>query len=137
VLQCVAVCCSVLQRWNVIQCDWYVAACCSVLQRWKCCVWCRVLQSRNAFPYNWYIAVCCSMLQYIAVCCSMLQYVAVCCRDGMHFYATGNSCHVLQGPHTAIHSNTLQHTPTHSNNVHLFCVAICCNALQRTATTFV
>jgi len=48
-LQCVAVCCSVLQR---------VAACCSVLQ----CV-----------------AVCCSVLQRVAACCSVLQCVAVCC----------------------------------------------------------
>jgi len=47
-VQCVAVCCNVLQ---------YVAVCCSVLQ----CV-----------------AVCCSVLQCVAVCCSVLQCVAVC-----------------------------------------------------------
>ena len=46
--QCVAECCSVLQR---------VAVCCSVLQ----CV-----------------AVCGSTLQCVAVCCSVLQCVAVC-----------------------------------------------------------
>ena len=49
-LQCVAVCCSVLQ--------YVVAVCCSVLQ----CV-----------------AVCSSVLQRVAVCCSVLQCVAVCC----------------------------------------------------------
>jgi len=49
VLQCVAVCCSVLLC---------VAVCCSVLQ----C-----------------IAVCCSVLQCVAVCCSVLQCIAVCC----------------------------------------------------------
>jgi len=68
VLQCVAVCCSVLQRVarrlyvskthmslqgaGVLQC---VAVCCSVLQ----CV-----------------AACCSVLQRVAACCSVLQRVA-------------------------------------------------------------
>ena len=46
-VQCVAVCCSVLQR---------VVVCCSVLQ----CV-----------------AVCCSVLQRVVVCCSVLQCIAV------------------------------------------------------------
>jgi len=45
VLQCVAVCCSVLQR---------VAVCCSVLQR---------------------VAACCSVLQRTAVCCRAFQCV--------------------------------------------------------------
>jgi len=49
VLQCVAVCCSVLQS---------VAVCCSVLQ----CA-----------------AVCCSVLQSVVLCCNMFQCVAVCC----------------------------------------------------------
>jgi len=53
VMQCVAVCCSVLQC--ALQC---VAVCCNVLQ----CV-----------------AVCCSVLQCVAVCCSVRQCVAVCC----------------------------------------------------------
>jgi len=63
-LQCVAVCCSVLQRVAVSFCDRNrlcvedapVAVCCSVLQ----CV-----------------AVCCSVLQRVTVCCSVLQCVAV------------------------------------------------------------
>jgi len=66
-LQCIAVCCSVLQcdllrsplnnvpGFKSLQC---VAVCCSVLQ----CV-----------------AVCCRVLQCDAVCCSVLQCVAVCC----------------------------------------------------------
>jgi len=68
-LQCVAVCCSVLQhtagsclvvarilQWLVLlQCD---AVCCSV---WQCA------------------AVCCCVLQCVAVCCNVLQSVAVCC----------------------------------------------------------
>ena len=51
-LQCAAVCCSVLQC---------VAVCCSVLQS---------------------VAVCCSVLQSAAACCSVLQcvhFIAVCC----------------------------------------------------------
>ena len=51
-LQCVAACCSVLQR--VAAC---VAVCCSMLQN---------------------VAVRCSALQCVAVCCSVLQCVAVC-----------------------------------------------------------
>jgi len=68
-LQCVAVCCSVLQYaavcCSVLQC---AAVCCSVLQCTAVC--CSVLQCA---------AVCCSVLQCAAVCCSVLQYVAVCC----------------------------------------------------------
>ena len=79
-MQCVAVCCNVLQcaccsiSWGgihdcmvnaedkgevifVMQC---VAVCCSVLQCQQC------------------VAVCCSVLQCVAVCCSVLQCVAVC-----------------------------------------------------------
>jgi len=55
VLQCVAVCCSVLQR-VAVRCSNGYTVCCSVLQ----CV-----------------AVCCSVLQYVAVCCSVLQRVAL------------------------------------------------------------
>jgi len=57
-LQCVAVCCSVLKC---------VAVCCSVLQCVPVC--CSMLQC---------VAVCCSVLQCVAVCCSVLQCVAVC-----------------------------------------------------------
>ena len=58
-LQCVAVCCSVLQR---------VVVCCSVLQCVEVC--CSVLQR---------VVVCYSLLQCVAVCCSVLQYVTACC----------------------------------------------------------
>jgi len=55
VLQCVAVCCSVLQC---------VAVCCSVLQ----CVDCHnVNQVVTGIP-DLYVAVCCSVLQCVAVC---------------------------------------------------------------------
>jgi len=73
VLQCVVVCCSVLQCVAVcyIQC---VAVCCSAryASDWRAChcvaVCCSVLHS-----------VCCSVLQCVAVWCSVLQCVAVCC----------------------------------------------------------
>jgi len=63
----------------VLQC---VVVCCSVLQLWLC-----VAQSdaRNAKKLGWVIYVCalvcvavfCSVLQCVAVCCSVLQCVAV------------------------------------------------------------
>ena len=68
VLQRVVVCCSILQSnavcCSVLQC---VAVCCSVLQCTAVC--CSVLQC---------VAVCCSVLQCVAVCCRMLQRVAAC-----------------------------------------------------------
>ena len=85
-LQRVAACCSVLQRFAVcskiyvnptLNGFWLtslmrfvlhcVAACCSVLQ----CV----AVYRNVF---WCILVFCSVLQCVSVCCSVFQCVAVC-----------------------------------------------------------
>ena len=59
VLQCVAVCCSVLQHVGVLQC---VAVCCSVLLPA-----CGRLSEKIAL-----FLVCCSVLQRVAACCSML-----------------------------------------------------------------
>jgi len=75
-LQCVAVCCSVLQcaatsgrdKTLVIRRLYIAEICCSVLQCVAVC--CGMLQC---------VAVCCSVLQCVAVCCSVLQCVAVCC----------------------------------------------------------
>ena len=72
VLQCVAVCCGVLQ-----------CVCVRSIHVWE-----RVV---NIFQYIWYegigdlgelrciVVVVCSVLQCVAVCCSVLQCVAVCC----------------------------------------------------------
>jgi len=86
VLQCVAVCCrminectfrenlstlSILCVDSVLQqhCTLTVfAVCCSVLQRVAMC--CSVLQC---------VAACCNVLHCVAVCCSVLQRVAACC----------------------------------------------------------
>jgi len=90
-LQCVAMCCTVLQcalrtpdesivchndelllQYTVLCCSesQCVAMCCSVLQCVAVC--CTVLHC---------VALCCSVLQCIAVCCSVLQCVAVCCSE--------------------------------------------------------
>jgi len=60
VLQCVAVCCSVLQ--------------CVLITRWSLA---------HTSLGSWLKAVCCSVLQCVAVCCSVLQCVAVCADHEM------------------------------------------------------
>ena len=89
VLQCAAVCCSVLQCWavyySVLLC---VAVCCSVLQ--SVAVFYSVLQRAAvccSVPHC--VAVCCIVLQclqcvavcrsVLEVCCSVLECAAVCC----------------------------------------------------------
>jgi len=73
VLQCVAVCYSVLQRvaacCSVLQC---VAVCCSVLQRVAAC--CSVFQCVAVCSVLQCVAGCCIVLQCVAVRCSALQY---------------------------------------------------------------
>ena len=67
-LQCVAVCCSVLQR---------VAACCRVPVSQCVVIVSNVVDS--VLQCVQCAAVCCNVLQYVAVCGSVLQCVAVCC----------------------------------------------------------
>jgi len=55
----------------VLQC---VAVCCSVLQ----CVDCHNFHHVFTGVPDLCVAVCCSVLQCVAVCCSVLQCVAVC-----------------------------------------------------------
>ena len=68
-LQCAAVCCSMLQRVgrSVVQC---VAVCCSVLQ---CVAVCLAVCNVSPPPPTECVVVCCSVLQCVAVCCSVLQ----------------------------------------------------------------
>jgi len=104
VLQCVAVCCSVLQwsecflvlpiwaiasyvsgRFHVSESFLCVAVCCSVLQRVGAC--CSVLQrAATCCSVLQCVVVCCSVLQCVAVCCSVLQCVAVCCSVSSSLY---------------------------------------------------
>jgi len=93
VLECDAVCCSMVQGvavcCSVLQC---VAVCCSVLQNAAGC--CRVLQG---------VAGCCRVLQGAAVCCSVLQCVSceqcVCVLTGMRAGKAGCA-------HRETHSHT-------------------------------
>jgi len=50
-----------------------VAACCSLVQRFA------VLQCHGSYAVATYFAVCCIVLQCVAVSCSVLLCVAVCC----------------------------------------------------------
>jgi len=77
VLQCVAVCCSVLpdQKFGVATTCTHACICSRcVYQEFGVAVYVLVLQCVAVR-----VAVCCSMLQCVAVCCSVLQCVAVCC----------------------------------------------------------
>jgi len=71
VLQCVAVCCSVLycSTLHSVAMQLQYTACRRVLQFVAMC--CTVLQD---------IVVCRGVVQHAVVCCSVLQCVAVCCR---------------------------------------------------------
>ena len=118
-LQCVAVCCSVLQcvlhagnhSWRdtyqwvmsfVMQC---VAVCCSVFFM-KAIL-------HDGTHINESCPLRCSVLQCVAVCCSMLQYVAVCSSWRQSFMKRHISMsHV---PCTAVSCRALQ------------CVAVCCS----------
>jgi len=82
-LQCVAVCCSVLQRGSVSR-VWLVfyqsLGIVRVLQHVAVC--CRVLQCVAAWFSLEGVACVVSIARYcqgVAACCSMLQHVAVCC----------------------------------------------------------
>jgi len=67
VLQCVAVCCSVLQLF------WFILLLLAMLQCAAVC--CSVLQCVAA------LLIYLTTLGYVAVCCSVLQCVAVCCSS--------------------------------------------------------
>jgi len=101
VLQCVAVCYSVLQSWAFEEIfamgHTYVTGVCS-----------RVSQS---------VAECCSVLQCVAVCCSVLQCVAMCCsvvqcvprrkvgvpqHCAVPLYTSGHGCSVSRRRHISI-----------------------------------
>ena len=135
-LQCVALCCSVLQRvttcYSLSLCAsgyctvlWGVQICCRVMQCASvCCSVCSVLQC---------VAVCCSVLQCVAVCCTMLQCVAVELSGRGLYTFRGWMIHLFTkcgcGSYTFIHKNTL-YTATHCNTLQH--TATHCNTLQHT-----
>ena len=59
---------------SVLQC---VVMCCRLLQCVAGCSWRSVPLARQVLLQR--VAVCCSVLQRVAVCCSVLQCVAACC----------------------------------------------------------
>jgi len=63
--------------YSVLQC---VAVCCSVLQRIAAALLCiRIYLTICSLSSLLIYTVCCSVLQCVAVCCDVLQCVAVCC----------------------------------------------------------
>ena len=146
VLQCVVVCCSVLQCRNdgthvhmskvsmfwvyvctsVLQC--VVLVCCSVLQCVAVC--CSVLQC-VAVQESWHTHtheqgehvigyVCCSVLQCVAVCCSIvLRCIAVCCSVMQY---RNDGAHV--------HMSKVRLSFTYACCSVLQCVAVCCSVLH-------
>jgi len=82
VLQCIAVCCSVLQCGPIVlislreTCNgkaFGVAVCCSVLQCVAVCCNGLISLKETCFGKAFSVAVCCSVLQCAAVCYSVLQ----------------------------------------------------------------
>jgi len=101
VLQCVAVCRSMLHTLHVAN-KALLASAAFMLQCFA--VYCSVLQC---------VAVCCSVLQCVAVCCGVLHYVAVWCC-----WCSATSIHV------AVCHNVLQCVAVCCSVLH--CVAVCC-----------
>jgi len=106
-LQCVAVCCSVLRY----LCTWEKKS----LVREK------PVRDQLFEPSLLLqrVAVCSSVVLCVAVCCSVLHRVAVCCSAYVHEKVNALLVRILPVIYISKHCNTLQHTATH-----------CCNTLQ-------
>jgi len=163
VLQCVAMCCSLLHRFSIAQCDLVCRELAiSVLQ--CVAVYCNVLQCMQCMLHTMYVAECCSMryrvwhlfssvqcdlacgglalpmLQCVAVCNSVLQCVAVdllfqCCRVLQCVAVRCNACcSLLQH---VLHSVAPFSKCTMRSRMRWTCsftVAECCSVLQCIAT---
>jgi len=103
VLQCVAVCSSVVQCVVVILVCYRVLRICGILNCRLLCVVPEIFRATGICRVLQGVAVCCSVLQCVAVYCRALQCVAVCCSV-LQYDAV--CCSVLQG------------------------VAVCCSVLQ-------
>jgi len=113
-LQCVAVCCSVLQTViRPFRCIYAVNLCCSGLQ-------CGTVCRKGCFLMLHCVAVNGSVLQCVAGCCSVLQYVATFCSV-LQCAATLYSVlqfFVFPAATTAVCRSVLQ------------CYAVCCSSLS-------
>ena len=102
-LQCVAVCCSVLQG---------VAACSNVSSRLN-------IQGNSGVCVVAFVE-CCRVLQFVAVCCRVMLCVEVCCsvlkRQLVPQFTTENVCD--NGMCVAVCCSVLQ------------CATLCCSVLQ-------
>jgi len=139
-LQCVAVCCSVVtvQRgitfgnsYCSIGALQHVAVCCSVLQRdamRRSVLQCGYREEGKNFwqfvSFHACVAVCCSMLQCVAVCRSVLQYVAVWCNV---LQCVAMCCSVVTVKRRITFCNVYRPIST------LHRVAVCYSVLQRVA----
>ena len=89
-LQCVAVCCSVLQ------CVVLFSSCCSdsisAVIGSVCVTLQSIVECSSVLHYVVVVAVCCSVLQSIAVCCSVMQCAAVRCSV-LQSIAVYDLCH--------------------------------------------
>jgi len=109
VLQCVAVCCSVLVSVCRARCVWgarvlqCAAVCCSVLQCVGVCMSCKMCVGCMC------VAVCCSVLQCVAVCCSVYVVQDVC---GVH------ACMCANNGAFALHMGQSWGNSTHQCNTH-------------------
>ena len=131
-LQCVAVCCGVLQC--VLQCVLQRAILSprAVAQQQKQCRCCIVLQfdavccsglfclrvllrssTNNPDGAVWY-----SVLQSVVVCCSVLQCIAVCCSVLQQAILFAHAVALHQWPSLTLqHCNALQHNVTRCNTL--------------------
>ena len=108
-------CCSVLQC---------VAVCCSVLQSDEYAVHHHV----QLLGQRLCVAVCCSVSQFVAVCCSQLNMLFIIMFSFMTnvcvLQCVAVCCSVLQSVEYAVH----HHVQLHSQRVY---VAVCCSVLQQ------
>ena len=104
VLQCVAVCCSVLQ-------------CCSACSVLQCCSAYRVLQCLSVsaslcLPMELLSTYMISSIVPRTAYCNTLQHTATHCNTLQHTANTATHYNILQ--HAATRCDTLQHTATHT-----------------------
>ena len=116
VVQCVAVCCSVLQHMNTS----HVARLLEAVTYVQCgAVRC------SALPC---VAMCCRVSQCVAVCRSVSQCVAVCRSVLRHMDTGGKIPGVVCCIEFAYVTRLLEAIP------HVQCVAVCCSVLQSIGT---
>jgi len=108
----------------VLQC---VAVCCSVLQ---CAFFLLLLAKKSQFQVLQRAAVCCSVLQCATVCCSVLQCVAACCSVLQHVAVLLNAvCILLSANGKKVSIPGVEHDAVCCSA--LLCVTVRCSALLR------